>query len=145
MLKIIINNKEPKIESLFLLNDSRLACCSIKGSINIYNIRNNYECDNIINDVSGLLGICQLENNKIVSWDIHSSISIWGNNGDTHYCLNTIPEAHQNIDNSLVVKKIKGKDDYSLDYYFVWKKGRPLPLLEEKFIDFIKESVKLKA
>lgn len=101
-IKIIINNKEPKIESLFLLNDSRLACCSIKGSINIYNIRNNYECDNIINDVSGLLGICQLENNKIVSWDIHSSISIWGNNGDTYYCLNTIPEAHQNTINKVV-------------------------------------------
>ena len=59
--------------------------------------------------------------------------------------ISLFPEAHQNIDNSLVVKKIKGKDDYSLDYYFVWKKGRPLPLLEEKFIDFIKESVKLKA
>ncbi|MGM9858109.1 MAG: LysR family transcriptional regulator [Bacilli bacterium] len=59
--------------------------------------------------------------------------------------ISLFPEPHQNINDSLVVKKLRGQDDYYLDYYFVWKKGRQLPLLEEKFIDFIKDSVKKKA
>ena len=27
------------------------------------------------------------------------------------------------------------------DYYFVWRKGRPLPIVEETFIDFVKDTV----
>ena len=46
-----------------------------------------------------------------------------------------------NIPNdSLVFKEISGKDK-TLEYLFVWRKGRPLPSVEEKFIDYVKEEV----
>lgn len=37
---------------------------------------------------------------------------------------------------SLVFKEIAG-DDKKLDYLFVWRKGHPLPTIEERFIDFV--------
>lgn len=41
---------------------------------------------------------------------------------------------------SLKFKKISG-DDKRLEYLFVWRKGHPLPTVETKFIDFVKEMV----
>ena len=38
----------------------------------------------------------------------------------------------------LVRKRLEG-DEKTIEYLFVWKKGQPLPLLEEKFIDFVKD------
>lgn len=51
------------------------------------------------------------------------------------------PNIIENLDENLFKKNISGKDTYSIDYYFVWKKGRPLLLAEEKYIDFVKEKV----
>ena len=46
-----------------------------------------------------------------------------------------------NIPNdSLVIKEVAGKDK-TLEYLFVWRKGRPLPSIEEKFIDYVKAEV----
>lgn len=39
---------------------------------------------------------------------------------------------------SIVVKEIEGRDK-TIDYRFAWRKGKPLPTIEEKFIDFVKE------
>lgn len=41
---------------------------------------------------------------------------------------------------SLVSKEIAGKGKI-MEYLFVWRKGRQLPVIEEKFIDFVKEIV----
>lgn len=42
---------------------------------------------------------------------------------------------------SLVFKELEG-DDKKMEYLFVWRKGHPLPTVEEYFIDFVKEMVK---
>ena len=41
---------------------------------------------------------------------------------------------------SLVVREITGTNRY-LEYLFAWRKGRPLPHVEEHFIDFVKSIV----
>jgi DNA-binding transcriptional LysR family regulator len=41
---------------------------------------------------------------------------------------------------SLVFKEIAGEDK-KMEYLFVWRKGHPLPAIEERFIDFVKASV----
>jgi len=43
------------------------------------------------------------------------------------------------IPNTSIVEKELAGDDKNVEYYFVWRKGHPLPTIEEKFIDFIKE------
>ncbi len=43
---------------------------------------------------------------------------------------------------SLVSREIAGHGR-SMDYLFVWRKGRPLPAIEEAFIDLIKEKLQL--
>ncbi len=44
---------------------------------------------------------------------------------------------------SLVSKDIAG-DDKVMEYLFVWRKGHPLPTIEERFIDHVKEIVNQK-
>ncbi len=39
---------------------------------------------------------------------------------------------------SLVCKEIRGKDKI-MEHLFVWRKGHPLPAIEERFIDFVRE------
>lgn len=41
---------------------------------------------------------------------------------------------------SLVTKELTGKNK-NVEYLFVWRKGHPLPTIEETFIDYIKELV----
>jgi DNA-binding transcriptional LysR family regulator len=41
---------------------------------------------------------------------------------------------------SLVFKEIAGEDK-KMEYLFVWRKGHPLPTIEERFIDFVKASI----
>ena len=41
---------------------------------------------------------------------------------------------------SLVTKELTGKNK-NVEYLFVWRKGHPLPTIEETFIDYIKERV----
>lgn len=41
----------------------------------------------------------------------------------------------------MVVSRDIAVDNRSVDYLFVWRKGHPLPSIEEAFIDFIKERV----
>lgn len=40
---------------------------------------------------------------------------------------------------SLVFKEIAGEK--TVEYLFVWRKGHPLPTIEERFIDFVKDSL----
>ena len=42
---------------------------------------------------------------------------------------------------SLVFRELEGEDK-RMEYLFVWRKGHPLPSIEEYFIDFVKEMVK---
>ena len=42
---------------------------------------------------------------------------------------------------SLVFKEIVGKEK-KMEYLFVWRKGHTLPVIEENFIDFVKEMIK---
>lgn len=42
---------------------------------------------------------------------------------------------------SLVFREIEGQDR-KMEYLFVWRKGHTLPVIEEKFIDFVKELLK---
>lgn len=41
---------------------------------------------------------------------------------------------------SLVFKEIAGREK-KMEYLFVWRKGHTLPVIEEKFIDFVKYMV----
>ncbi len=41
---------------------------------------------------------------------------------------------------SLVSKNLEG-DDKIMEYLFVWRKGHPLPTIEKRFIDFVKDMV----
>lgn len=41
---------------------------------------------------------------------------------------------------SLVCRELDG-DDKKIDYLFVWRKGHGLPVVEENFIDFVKEMI----
>ena len=41
---------------------------------------------------------------------------------------------------SLVFKEIAG-DEKIMEYLFVWRKGHPLPHIEERFIDFVRDMV----
>lgn len=47
-----------------------------------------------------------------------------------------IPEPSE-ADTSLIVRDIEGETK-GIRYFFVWRKGQPLPTIEEHFIDFIK-------
>jgi DNA-binding transcriptional LysR family regulator len=40
----------------------------------------------------------------------------------------------------LVFRELEGEDK-TIEYLFVWRKGHPLPSIEEYFIDFVKELV----
>lgn len=54
--------------------------------------------------------------------------------------ISIYPRTEYIPNDSLVFKKIKG-DDKKLEYLFVWRKGHPLPTIEKKFIDFVKDMV----
>ncbi len=45
---------------------------------------------------------------------------------------------------SLISKELEG-DDKKIEYLFVWRKGHPLPVIEEKFIDYVKEMISAEA
>jgi len=42
--------------------------------------------------------------------------------------------------NNIVIKELTGSTK-ALEYLFVWRKGHPLPSIEESFIDFVKDKV----
>ncbi len=52
--------------------------------------------------------------------------------------ISIFPKTAYILNNSLVSKEIEG-DDKKVDYLFVWRKGHQLSVLEENFIDFIKD------
>ena len=54
--------------------------------------------------------------------------------------ISIFPQTAYVPNSSLVTKYIAGSDK-SLEYLFVWRKGHSLPVLEERFIDHIKEYV----
>ncbi|MBR5756517.1 MAG: hypothetical protein IKX96_03055, partial [Firmicutes bacterium] len=57
--------------------------------------------------------------------------------------ISIFPKTAYIPNSSLVSKEIEG-DDQRVDYIFVWRKGHPLPTVEETFIDFVKESSMVK-
>lgn len=56
--------------------------------------------------------------------------------------ISIFPKTAYIPNSSLVSKEIEG-DDRRVDYLFVWRKGHPLPTLEESFIDFVKDASRL--
>ena len=54
--------------------------------------------------------------------------------------LSIFPKTEYILNDSLVIKEIEGEDKKE-EYLFVWKKGHPLPPIEEAFIDYIKSKV----
>ena len=54
--------------------------------------------------------------------------------------ISIFPQTAYVPNSSLVTKYIAGSDK-SLEYLFVWRKGHSLPVLEERFIDHIKEHI----
>lgn len=53
--------------------------------------------------------------------------------------ISIFPQTSYIPNNSLVYKHING-DDKVLEYLFAWRKGHPLPTVEEKFIDYIRRN-----
>jgi DNA-binding transcriptional LysR family regulator len=51
--------------------------------------------------------------------------------------ISIFPKTAYIPNSSLVSKEIEGKDR-KVDYLFVWRKGHPLPTVEETFIDFVR-------
>lgn len=56
--------------------------------------------------------------------------------------ISIFPQTAYVPNSSLVSRLIRGVDT-AVDYLFVWRKGHPLPTVEESFIDFVKEQVGL--
>ncbi len=54
--------------------------------------------------------------------------------------ISIFPQTAYVENSSLVMKRIEGEGRF-LEYLFVWRKGHPLPLLEENFIDYVKMCV----
>lgn len=52
--------------------------------------------------------------------------------------ISLFPQTAYVPNTSLVSKRIEGADRF-LEYLFVWRKGHPLPTVEEHFIDYVKE------
>lgn len=52
--------------------------------------------------------------------------------------ISLFPQTAYVPNTSLVSKRIEGTDRF-LEYLFVWRKGHPLPTVEEHFIDYVKE------
>lgn len=52
--------------------------------------------------------------------------------------ISIFPGSAHTVSDKIVVKKIQTPNSEN-EYLFVWRKGRPLPTIEEAFIDFIKE------
>jgi len=55
--------------------------------------------------------------------------------------LSIYPKTAYIPNDSLIFKDIEG-DDKTIEYLFVWRKGHPLPTIEKRFIDYVKESIK---
>lgn len=56
--------------------------------------------------------------------------------------ISIFPETAYVENSSIISKKIEGSGR-ELNYLFVWLKGHPLPTIEEKFIDYVKEQTSL--
>jgi len=55
--------------------------------------------------------------------------------------ISIFPETSYILNSSIVSKKIDGPGR-EVNYLFVWRKGHPLPSIEEKFIDYVKDRTK---
>ena len=55
--------------------------------------------------------------------------------------VSIFPKTEYVLNSSLISKDIKGEDT-SVEYLFVWRKGHQLSVIEENFIDYIKELYK---
>ncbi len=55
--------------------------------------------------------------------------------------ISIFPQSEFSPGPGLVTKELAGDDKY-INYRFVWRKGRPLPTIEEHFIDLVKEESK---
>ena len=56
--------------------------------------------------------------------------------------ISVFPKSSYVPSSSLVAKELTGKNK-NVEYLFVWRKGHPLPTIEETFIDYVKEFVGL--
>lgn len=54
--------------------------------------------------------------------------------------ISIFPKTAYIPNNSIVSKELSGKDKL-IEYLFVWRKGHPLPTVEEAFIDYVKNAV----
>ncbi len=52
--------------------------------------------------------------------------------------ISIFPQTAYIMNDSLVSREISGPDK-DVEYLFVWRKGHPLPTVEERFIDYVKE------
>ncbi|MBO4873564.1 MAG: LysR family transcriptional regulator [Lachnospiraceae bacterium] len=52
--------------------------------------------------------------------------------------ISIFPQTAYIMNDSLVSREIAGPDK-DVEYLFVWRKGHPLPTVEERFIDYVKE------
>ena len=52
--------------------------------------------------------------------------------------ISIFPQTAYILNDSLVSREIAGPDK-DVEYLFVWRKGHPLPTVEERFIDYVKE------
>ena len=62
-----INSHSKEVNSLLLLQDNRIASCSEDSTIRIFNPSKWYKCEQIIENTSPVISICQMDNGTIVS------------------------------------------------------------------------------
>lgn len=62
-----INSHSKEVNSLLLLQDNRIASCSEDNTIRIFNPSKWYKCEQIIENTSPVISICQMDNGTIVS------------------------------------------------------------------------------
>ena len=90
-----INEYSNYVYCVVLLSDGRLASCSRDKTIKIYNIKNDYNCDIIIEEhTKDVTYLCQLNNNKLISCSSDKSIKIWSITQFSYECDYTLKKAH---------------------------------------------------
>lgn len=55
--------------------------------------------------------------------------------------ISIFPRTEYVLNDSIISKEIEGVSNNKEEYLFVWRKGHPLPVIEEAFIDFVKNKV----
>ena len=113
------------VTSLLILNDGRVASCSLDKTIQLFSPKNDYQYTiALTGHKEGINSICQLDNENIVSCSDDKSIKIW--DCKKYKCVFTIDNAHEDKITKVVVLSFNRFASSSNDSTIkIWKGNLP--------------------